>query len=371
MKVVPFANSADALTSLRQVDSELHNRNTPVIIVGVPGTGKTTMLQMFEEDHRDYYTKISYLHGFRINGRNDLSLMLEDIPSRTKNLLIIDGFDEIVDKDTLRFISQYIQRYSGKRLHVLLSQRSSDVDKLKLKEGVAFKLEPWSEKEAMTYLLEMISANDLKFKNIKDLQRIVSNIPKTPGEINRLFDLLGDNVPLPEIIKSFDTPIDFLNPNASPQKIILPEHNQIITNAANIEKNIIDRIKQDFAEVWKISPRQFEELVAELYRRLGYHVYLTPQTRDGGKDIILSQFNETGKSLYYVECKQLSLERKVAVSVVDRLHGVVTREKATKGIIVTTSSFSPTAIIKSQDIEHQMSLIDHAELHQFIKRVTR
>lgn len=38
-----------------------------------------------------------------------------------------------------------------------------------------------------------------------------------------------------------------------------------------------------------MSPTEFEDFVADLFGRMGFLVKVTPRTRDGGKDIILTQ----------------------------------------------------------------------------------
>ena len=38
--------------------------------------------------------------------------------------------------------------------------------------------------------------------------------------------------------------------------------------------------------LYELKPRQFEELVAEIWDAFGFEVELTQQTRDGGKDIL-------------------------------------------------------------------------------------
>lgn len=43
--------------------------------------------------------------------------------------------------------------------------------------------------------------------------------------------------------------------------------------------------------------RRYEELVAEMFRRKGYHVELTPPARDRGVDIIAIRRDEVGAGL--------------------------------------------------------------------------
>lgn len=54
-----------------------------------------------------------------------------------------------------------------------------------------------------------------------------------------------------------------------------------------------------------VDPFLFEEVVAELLSSLGFDVFLTSRTRDGGKDIYAACPSEDGPTLMMVECKRL------------------------------------------------------------------
>ncbi|MGO4859076.1 restriction endonuclease [Arthrobacter sp. 2MCAF14] len=45
----------------------------------------------------------------------------------------------------------------------------------------------------------------------------------------------------------------------------------------------------------ELSPREFELLVAALFHKLGYNVEVTPQTRDGGRDVVLTASQRCGE----------------------------------------------------------------------------
>jgi Restriction endonuclease len=63
-------------------------------------------------------------------------------------------------------------------------------------------------------------------------------------------------------------------------------------------------------DMYNLRARQFEELVAELWARMGYGVELTPETHDGGRDIIASKSSETNTQVL-IECKKYSAGRPV------------------------------------------------------------
>jgi HJR/Mrr/RecB family endonuclease len=89
--------------------------------------------------------------------------------------------------------------------------------------------------------------------------------------------------------------------------------------------------------------RDFEELIADLFDGFGFDVELTQSTRDGGRDIIAIGNHRIAASKYLIECKRYAASNKVGVQPVRSLYGVLNDEGATKGILVTTSSFTGPA----------------------------
>jgi HJR/Mrr/RecB family endonuclease len=103
------------------------------------------------------------------------------------------------------------------------------------------------------------------------------------------------------------------------------------------------------AETWKNPPslrnldsRQFEEMVAFIFREFGYEVELTKRTRDGGRDIVAVRRAEIA-GRYLIECKQPYSGAKIGIAPVRELYAVKVDERATKAILATTSFFTKEA----------------------------
>lgn len=123
-------------------------------------------------------------------------------------------------------------------------------------------------------------------------------------------------------------------------------------------------------QLQEMSDRKFEEFVAEMLNRDGFEVHLTPQTRDGGFDVLaMRRLEALGELLFLVECKRYKRSRKVGVEIVRSLYGVVCEKRANAGLVVTTSTFSKPAIEKTREIGAQMALKDYNGILEWMKRL--
>lgn len=117
-----------------------------------------------------------------------------------------------------------------------------------------------------------------------------------------------------------------------------------------------------------LTPREFEELVAELLAGHGWEVSLTPQTRDGGYDILGVSRDATGfESSWAVECKHYRSDRKVGVDVLRELYGVKESLGFSQGVLVTSSTVTSDARRFAQT-HRGIQLVDRATLLQWFLR---
>ncbi len=139
------------------------------------------------------------------------------------------------------------------------------------------------------------------------------------------------------------------------------------------ELSRIDRMIRDAALdpsiLHRITSRSFEELVAELLSRDGLDIELTPETRDGGRDILATSRGPFGSNLFLVECKKFAPNRPVDVSVVRALYGVVEAERANGGLLVTTSYLSQPSISFAKSLGYRMQHCEGDRLSSWIQRI--
>lgn len=133
--------------------------------------------------------------------------------------------------------------------------------------------------------------------------------------------------------------------------------------------SVLDQILYDPQAVYNLEAYEFEQLVADVYRQHGFDAAVTRRTHDGGKDIIATC--EVGGVVFrtYFECKRYASDNPVGVDMVDRLYGVLNRDRIDKGIIVASSYFTRDAIRAAQALNGRIELVDYQKLQKLIRRL--
>jgi HJR/Mrr/RecB family endonuclease len=88
--------------------------------------------------------------------------------------------------------------------------------------------------------------------------------------------------------------------------------------------------------------RDLEDLTKRLLTAMGLKTTTTKTTGDGGIDLIAVSESPVFSGTYIVQCKDWA--NPVGEPIVRDLYGVVTSERANKGILITTGSFTPAAV---------------------------
>lgn len=158
--------------------------------------------------------------------------------------------------------------------------------------------------------------------------------------------------------------------NLAPSTSLLTDAtaSRLVLASRTMWDELIRRLSLDPQLVHSLHPRAFEELVAELLTREGADVKLTSPTRDGGRDVLVYQQTSIGSHFYLVECKRYAPDRPVGVSIIRGFYGVIAQERATGGLLVTTSAFTASAVSFQKAIKHQLSLKDYSEVAAWIRR---
>ena len=90
-------------------------------------------------------------------------------------------------------------------------------------------------------------------------------------------------------------------------------------------------------DIQAMTDREFQAVVASLFRWLGYAVVRTPLSRDSGMDLVLA--GHEGKAI--VQCKRW--RHPVGPAVVREFYGTMVSEQAAQGYLIITGVFSKDA----------------------------
>jgi restriction system protein len=96
-----------------------------------------------------------------------------------------------------------------------------------------------------------------------------------------------------------------------------------------------------------LNPFEFENLVSNLFTRMGLDTKQTRSSKDGGVDAVAFDLRPVLGGKVVIQAKRY--KHPVGVSAVRDLYGTMMNEGANKGILVTTSSYGPDAYDFAKD----------------------
>lgn len=339
-----------------------------VLITGVAGCGKTTLLKMFEEKINAEGTSAYFVHGY--NFEDELNRIKSSKTDLKDKIILIDGIDESQNPEYILSQLQLFDRvyvtsrninFDYKFTNVIRIGRLSKNQCKKLIDGYIGPLKPSKGlfdivlnivsplpiRMILQSLNEYLNSNDL----IRELILTLGNEVAQEYKLGQGLYLQSSKLLVPES-----------------KEIIIPE--PIIDDISIVNTSLLAQVAKNPSLVHQCSSRQFEELVCEMLDKKGYKVHLTGQTRDGGKDIIIVEDNLLGSFLIYVECKQYAPDRPVGVNLVRELYGTISADEATAGLLITSSYFSKDAINFKNKVKHRLNLMDYVQLISEIQKLS-
>ena len=114
----------------------------------------------------------------------------------------------------------------------------------------------------------------------------------------------------------------------------------------------------------KIDSRQFEDLVEQLIRKMGFITKERKRGPDGGIDILAINQEPIFQGIYIIQCKRYS--HPIGVGIIRDLYGVVHSKNANKGILITNSYFTIQAIKFAEG--KQLELINGDKLRELLSQ---
>jgi restriction system protein len=154
-----------------------------------------------------------------------------------------------------------------------------------------------------------------------------------------------------------------LDRTQTPDEIMRGAHKQI---DAALAQELLERVRS-------APPDFFERLLVNLLLSMGFGGSVSDAGRalgrsgDEGVDGVIDQ-DPLGLDRVYIQAKRYALGNNIGSGAIRDFFGSLDRHKATKGLFVTTSGFSPAAMETAQFLSKRIVLIDGEQLAKLMIR---
>lgn len=347
---------------LQWLDERLTSRrrgHSPIVVTGIAGVGKTALLRQYLYRHASRPAKWLDLSS----AVNPSAAILEFADTlrqqweRDGFIVVIDGIDVLANEE-LQAGLQRLMPLKVVRSLVMLSQTPTNISDAEILNLYAL---PSAD---AVQLLEMLSASGLPQEIAEEAAQASKGLPLAlsliaellkSGNLSRVRQILRGNL--------YD-----IGDAAGASRNFISSLGPRIVSATDY---LVAQLRKNPGAVYELSPRRFEELLADLLTDMGWEVELTRSTRDGGKDLLAYFETEVGRFLCLVEAKRYRRDRVVGVDLVRNLYGTLCDFQANSAMLVTTSSFSRDAREFQSRHSYQLSLREYADVIRWIDRYKR
>lgn len=328
---------------------------TPLVISGPAGVGKTTLIRHWLSTER-YIGRPIWFTTSDYNVHSLKGFIDDNDHTRLESSLIvvIDGNDPW-DEEQYEKVTREVFNYKAVSA-LLFTTRTA----IPLRRAEHLALGPMSESESLELLTKLLHSGREGL-----LMEAALAAKGYPLAITLLTSLLKNQNAI-SIAELLNQPLYELSGNLIvPKKDIITVVPQIIVSANH---SLAVALQKQPNDLHKLTPRDFEKLLAELLIDMGWEVELTKQTRDGGTDILAYLNTEIGRLLCLVEAKHYRPDRKIGVDLVRTLYGTLCDAQANSAMLVTSSTFTSDAREFQQKHQYQLTLRDYADVVSWISK---
>jgi restriction system protein len=331
-------------------------QSAPIIgITGPAGCGKTALAKRFVSHPPQDYAGVRWLNLENSHDpENQVKQLITGLRAGSKYYyVVIDGTDAI-SPEILRSATFESASKAGCLGFISLSRQPAWLRGIR-----EIKLTYLPQHSVMNFAFELFQAR------------------LTPEQINQLIAATHSNLfalkvaaslldtqTFSDVIRFIDGTLYTLETKSlsKQEQIIQVVRPQII----QINDTLIERLRRVPQGLYDITPRQFEEVVADLLAGMGMEVELTPATRDGGADIFAYIPTSLGKLLFLVEAKKYSMSNPVGVKLIRELHGSFVHHQANRAMLVTTSRFSRDSKLYQEQYKYHLSLAEYGDVVEWL-----
>jgi len=332
---------------------------SPLIVYGPAAIGKTELITEWFSSRRNPFMIIWLDASGPFNGEK-LAQIISTIGNRVHYPRNVDRMVVVIDDSehwTLKQHEEALGRILNYKIvnSVIFTRRLP----IQLRRSQTLELGPLSSSTAEDLIRKL---SDVELPN-DQVQKAILASKGNPLAISLLCEMLNTGR-IDSILSFLDKPLyDLSNNIIVPTSGVIASISPIIVSAGH---QLISVLQRQPSDLRKLSPREFEQLLADLLQDMGWDVELTKQTRDGGADILAYLNTEVGRLLCLVEAKHYREDRKIGIDLVRTLYGTLCDVKANSAMLVTSSSFTHDAKEFQKRHSYQLSLRDYADVVNWI-----
>lgn len=335
------------------------SRFAPIVITGMGGIGKTTLVREYIQ-RRFPRGQTIWIDAEQSSSEDPdegiFNLFKKELNKRKMpSIVVLDGADWQSGKELVN-TSQRFFNYKAIR-HVIVTTRV--INRIKGAKYLTLLGLPVSDAVALlnNHLNEEIPA--------EDIVKLATLLNGVPAALNLISNFLKDH-PVDEVwsfIEGYVYDLGYTSTTTKRDLIKVVQPKIVL-----VTDSLIMKLQKSPQDIYKVTPRQFEQMVADLLADMGCDVELTKETRDGGKDILAYMNTELGRILCLVEAKRHSRTRPVGVGIIRNLYGTFCDYQANSAMLVTTSHFSEDAREFQRRHEYHLSLRDYTDVVDWINK---
>jgi restriction system protein len=330
------------------------------------GVGKTALVQEFVRRHGpafpagvQYSATWSAATGAAKDLGEDAALLVRALKSRGRGLIVLEDVERSSPSQVDTVVRMVRKRRSQTRF--ILTSRH----RFRTPHWLDIKLGGLADSDIVALLLGQVDLGD------EDLGSLASRMQGSPLLASAIAQMATRGEGLDELLGRLEpaTLSGLLGPDGRPLNPNIQPSERVEVQFRAVNTDLLARIEARPELMRELTPRQFEEFVAELYERHGFDVQLTPASNDGGVDLYAVRYDAFGSFLTIVDCKRYAPHRPVQVKLVRELYGAVQDKGASVGVLATTSSFTAGAKNLQERHRYRLALQDWFDLQDMLRRV--
>lgn len=350
-----FVGREDELVELIDM---VESRTKAIIVSGVAGIGKTTFVKEFISKfvrRREVAWINATSSGLDDIHQNIIEQLYNDKRTKTPSIVVLDDANYLGEKDLYFYLNSIF--HSKRTRAVIVITRNP----IKIKEAQYINLGPLSLTDTIVFLSTLIT----KPISGEEFVKLATTINGNPLAMNLVVDFIKKHS-VSEVWAFLEGEVYSLQSvtRATGKQLVKLVQPQIVLATDSLIKSL----KKSPMDIYKVTPRQFEQIIADLLCDMGWEVELTKETRDGGKDILAYMNTDLGKLLCLVEAKRYSSTRPVGVGLIRTLYGTFCDYQANSAMMVTTSRYSDDAREFQKRHGYHLSLREYTDVVEWIQK---